>query len=63
MAMNQVQFQPGMAAYSASKAAIDYFTLTLAEELRESNIAVNCIAPTGGIYSEGSDFRDCSKEN
>jgi len=45
---------PGMAAYSASKAAIDYFTLTLAEELRESNIAVNCIAPTGGIFSEGN---------
>ena len=45
---------PGMAVYSSSKAAVDYFTLSLAEETREHNIAVNCIAPTGGIYSEGN---------
>jgi NAD(P)-dependent dehydrogenase (short-subunit alcohol dehydrogenase family) len=45
---------PGMAVYSASKAAIDYFTLSLAMEVKEYNIAVNCIAPTGGIYSEGN---------
>lgn len=45
---------PGMAVYSASKAAVDYLTLSLAEEVREYNIAVNCIAPTGAIYSEGN---------
>lgn len=45
---------PGMSVYSASKAAIDYFTLSLAEEVREYNIAVNCIAPTGGIDTEGN---------
>ncbi len=45
---------PEMSVYSASKAAIDYFTLSLAEEVREYNIAVNCIAPTGGIDTEGN---------
>ena len=45
---------PGMSVYSASKAAIDYFTLSLAAEVKEYNIAVNCIAPTGAIYSEGN---------
>jgi len=45
---------PNMAVYSASKAAIDFFTLSLAEEVREYNIAVNCIAPTGGIDTEGN---------
>lgn len=45
---------PGMSVYSASKAAIDYFTLSLAEEVREYHIAVNCIAPTGGIDTEGN---------
>ena len=45
---------PGMSVYSASKAAIDYFTLSLAEEVREYNIAVNSIAPTGGIDTEGN---------
>ena len=45
---------PGMSIYSASKAAVDYFTLSLAAEVKEYNIAVNCIAPTGAIYSEGN---------
>jgi len=45
---------PTMSVYSASKAAIDYFTLSLAAEVREYNIAVNCIAPTGGIDTEGN---------
>ena len=44
---------PGMSVYSASKAAIDYFTLSLADEVREYNIAVNSIAPTGGVDTEG----------
>jgi len=45
---------PGMSVYSASKAAIDYFTLSLAEEVREYNIAVNSLAPSGGIDTEGN---------
>jgi citronellol/citronellal dehydrogenase len=45
---------PNMSVYSASKAAIDYFTLSLAEEVREYNIAVNCIAPTGAIDTEAA---------
>jgi citronellol/citronellal dehydrogenase len=44
----------GMSVYSASKAAVDYFTLSLAAEAKEYNIAVNCVAPTGAIYSEGN---------
>lgn len=44
---------PGMPVYSASKAAIDYLTLSLAEEVREHNIAVNCLAPTTAVSTEG----------
>lgn len=40
--------------YSASKAAIDYFTLSLAKEVEEYNIAVNSLAPSGGIDTEGN---------
>ena len=45
---------PNRSVYSASKAAVDYFTLSLAEEVREFNIAVNCLAPSGGIDTEGN---------
>jgi citronellol/citronellal dehydrogenase len=45
---------PGMSVYSASKAAIDYFSLSLAEEVREYGIAVNSIAPTGAIDTEAA---------
>ena len=45
---------PNRSVYSASKAAVDYFTLSLAEEVREYSIAVNCIAPSGGIDTEGN---------
>ena len=34
----------GLAAYSASKAALHNFTETLAEELRDRKISVNCLA-------------------
>lgn len=44
---------PSMPVYSASKAAIDYLTLSLAEELREFNVAVNCLAPTTAVSTEG----------
>ena len=43
----------GGVAYSASKAAVHMFTFCLAEEVRESNIAVNVLSP-GAMTSEGS---------
>jgi glucose 1-dehydrogenase len=45
--------RPGGAAYCASKAGIVMFTKTLAMELAEARINVNCIAP-GYIQSEGA---------
>jgi citronellol/citronellal dehydrogenase len=43
-----------MSVYAASKAAVDYFTLSLAEEVRPYNIAVNALAPTAMIDTEGT---------
>ena len=43
----------GGTAYSSSKAALHMFSLCLAEELREYNIAVNVLSP-GALKSEGS---------
>lgn len=37
---------PGQAAYSASKGGVIAFTKSLAKELAESGVTVNCIAPT-----------------
>jgi NAD(P)-dependent dehydrogenase (short-subunit alcohol dehydrogenase family) len=52
--------RPGGAPYCASKAGVVMFTRTLAMELAEARINVNCIAP-GYIQSEGavsnSDFQ------
>ena len=45
--------QGGGVLYSASKAAVHMFSLCLAEELREHNIAVNILSP-GAMRSEGS---------
>jgi short-subunit dehydrogenase len=42
---------PGLSAYSASKGAVSVFTETLAEELKESEISVNCLA-LGGVQTE-----------
>lgn len=42
---------PGLAAYSASKAAVANLTECLAEELKDSNIAVNCLA-FGAVQTE-----------
>lgn len=42
---------PGLAAYSASKAALSNLTEVLAEELKELNIAVNCLA-IGAVQTE-----------
>ncbi len=43
----------GGVLYSASKAGLHMFSLTLAEEVREYNIAVNILSP-GSLKSEGS---------
>lgn len=43
----------GGVLYSSSKAALHMFSLVLAEEVREHNIAVNILSP-GGLKSEGS---------
>jgi NAD(P)-dependent dehydrogenase (short-subunit alcohol dehydrogenase family) len=45
---------PNFSAYAASKAAVVRFVETLAEEVRDHNIQVNCIAP-GGTYSHMTD--------
>ena len=42
---------PGLAAYSASKAALSNLTECLAEELKEENISVNCLA-LGAVQTE-----------
>ena len=42
--------RPNFSAYAASKAAVVRMVETLAEEVRDHNIQVNCIAP-GGTYS------------
>lgn len=41
-------------AYGASKAALEYFTLALAEEVQEHNIAVNALSPEGHVDTEGA---------
>ena len=43
----------GGVLYSASKAAVHMFSLCLADEVREHNIAVNILSP-GSLRSEGS---------
>ena len=43
----------GSVLYSASKAALHMFTMCLADEVREHNIAVNILSP-GSLRSEGS---------
>ena len=45
--------QGGGVLYSASKAAVHMFSLCLAEEVRDYNIAVNILSP-GALRSEGS---------
>jgi 3-oxoacyl-[acyl-carrier protein] reductase len=51
--MGSDHLQGGGVLYSSSKAAVHMFSLCLAEELREHNIAVNILSP-GGLKSEGS---------
>lgn len=42
---------PGLSAYSSSKGAVSVFTEALAEELKESDISVNCLA-LGGVHTD-----------
>lgn len=42
---------PGLSAYSSSKGALGIFTECLAEELKDRNIAVNCLA-IGAVQTE-----------
>ena len=46
--------RPRFSAYAASKAAVVRFVETLAEEVRDFNIQVNCMAP-GGTYTHMTD--------
>ncbi|HWO94706.1 MAG TPA: SDR family oxidoreductase [Dehalococcoidia bacterium] len=45
---------PGLAAFGASKASLDYLTMALAGEVRAFNIAVNSVSPSQGIDYPGS---------
>ena len=47
---------PGWAAYSASKAAVESFTVSLAEEVRGHDIAVNCLLPAATVDTEGLSY-------
>lgn len=46
--------RPRFSAYAASKAAVVRFVETLAEEVRDDNVQVNCMAP-GGTYTHMTD--------
>jgi 3-oxoacyl-[acyl-carrier protein] reductase len=46
--------RPNFSAYAASKAAVVRLVETLAEEVRDRNIQVNCLAP-GGTYTSMTD--------
>ena len=46
--------RPNFTAYAASKAGVVRFVETLAEEIRERNVQINCMAP-GGTYSHMTD--------
>lgn len=46
--------RPGFAPYSASKAAVVRFVESVAEEVRDHNVQVNCFSP-GGAYTSMTD--------
>lgn len=46
--------RPGFSAYAASKAALARLAETVAEEVRDYNIQINCMAP-GGTYTHMTD--------
>jgi NAD(P)-dependent dehydrogenase (short-subunit alcohol dehydrogenase family) len=44
---------PGEVCYSITKAGIELFAWGLAQEVKEHNIAVNDLYPTGGVLTDG----------
>lgn len=46
--------RPNFSAYAASKAGLIRYVETLAEEMREQNVQVNCMSP-GGVYTHMTD--------
>jgi NAD(P)-dependent dehydrogenase (short-subunit alcohol dehydrogenase family) len=46
--------RPNFTAYASSKAAVTRFVETLAEELRDHNVQINCMSP-GGAYTAMTD--------
>ncbi len=46
--------RPNFSAYAASKAAVARFVESVAEEVREHNVQINCLAP-GGTYTNMTD--------
>jgi NAD(P)-dependent dehydrogenase (short-subunit alcohol dehydrogenase family) len=46
--------RPNFAAYGASKAAVVRFVESVAEEVRDDNIQINCLSP-GGAYTSMTD--------
>ena len=46
--------RPNFSAYSASKAAVVRFVETVAEEVRDHNVQINCMGP-GGTYTHMTD--------
>lgn len=52
----------GDTVYGPSKVAVQMFSLCLAEELKEHNIAVNVLSP-GGMKSEGSSVMEYAKHD
>ncbi len=46
--------RPNFSAYAAAKAAVVRFAETIADEVREFNVQVNCLAP-GGAYTHMTD--------
>jgi NAD(P)-dependent dehydrogenase (short-subunit alcohol dehydrogenase family) len=56
-----VGYGRGRIAYSTTKAALNRFTMNLAEELRESGIAVNAYAP-GQIRTDMNDYGERGAE-
>jgi 2-dehydro-3-deoxy-L-rhamnonate dehydrogenase (NAD+) len=51
---------PGIAAYSASKAGVISFTKSLAKELADSGVLANCIAP---VITETELFKEMTPEH
>jgi NAD(P)-dependent dehydrogenase (short-subunit alcohol dehydrogenase family) len=46
--------RPNFAPYSASKAAVVRFVESVAEEVRDHNVQINCLSP-GGVYTSMTD--------